>query len=189
MQLWTRYTTSGESGQQRPTTSVEFGPGNVEGIDRRLLGEVANMRILELGAGSGHSSIALAKQGAKVVAVDPENSEAEMIRAAAEVAEVHVEVHNEALADLAFLQADSFDAVISIHSLAAVDDVGRVFRQVHRVLKSERPLIFSLPHPAALTVDPQDETSIRSRYDETEPLGAGHHLTYCLLYTSDAADE
>ncbi len=178
MQLWTRYTTSGESGQQRPTTSVEFGPGNVEGIDRRLLGEVANMRILELGAGSGHSSIALAKQGAKVVAVDPENSEAEMIRAAAEVAEVHVEVHNEALADLAFLQADSFDAVISIHSLAAVDDVGRVFRQVHRVLKSERPLIFSLPHPAALTVDPQDETSIRSPYDETEPLGAGHHLTY-----------
>ncbi len=178
MQLWTRYTTSGDYGQRRPSTSVEFGPGIVDGLDRRLLGEVANQRILELGAGSGRSSIALAKQGARVVAIDPDNGEAEMTRAAAEVAEVHVEVHNVGLADLAFLPADSFDAVFSVHSLASISDVGRVFRQVHRLLKTDRPLVFSLPHPAALTVDPEDGQTITSTYGETEPLGAGHHLTY-----------
>ena len=178
MQLWTRYTTSGDHGQRRPSTSVEFGPGRVDGLDRRLLGEVANQRILELGAGSGGSSIALARQGARVVAIDPDKSEVERTRAAAEAAEVHVEVHNVGLADLAFLQADTFDAVFSVHSLASVADVGRVFRQVHRLLKSDRPLVFSLPHPAALTVDPEDARTLTSSYDETEPLGAGHHLTY-----------
>ncbi len=178
MQLWTRYTTSGEYGQRRPSTVVEFGPGNVDGLDRRLLGEVANQRILELGAGSGRSAIALARQGARVVAIDPDNNEAEMTRAAAEVAKVHVEVHNVGLADLAFLHADTFDAVISVHSLASVADLGRVFRQVHRLLKSDRTLVFSLPHPAALMVDREDGTTIASPYDESEPLGAGHHLTY-----------
>lgn len=178
MQLWTRYTTSGDFGQKRPTTWVEFGPGAVEGLDRRLLGDVSDNRILELGCGSGGSSIALAKRGARVVAIDSDKNEAEMTRAAAEAAEVHVEVHNVALADLAFLQADSFDAVISIHSLATVGDVGRVFRQVHRLLKTDQPLVFSLPHPVALIADPEDGRSITSSYDESEPLGAGHHLTY-----------
>ncbi len=178
MELWTRYTTSGDAGQRRPTTSVEFGPGNVEGLDRRLLGEVANLRILELGAGVGHSSIALAKQGARVVAIDPDFNDSEMIRAAAEVAEVHVEVHQTDLADLAFLNADTFDAVMSIHSLASVSDVGRVFRQVHRLLKSDRPLVITLPHPATLMIDREDSKTISSSYDESEPLGAGHHLTY-----------
>lgn len=178
MELWNRYTTSGDFGQHRPTTSVELGPANVTGLDRRLLGEVANQRILELGAGVGHSSIALARQGARVVAIDPDFNDSEMIRAAAEVAKVHVEVHHTDLADLAFLQADTFDAVLSIHSLASVSDVGRVFRQVHRLLKSDRPFVISLPHPALLMIDRQDGQSITASYDEAEPLGAGHHLTY-----------
>ena len=178
MELWNRYTTSGDAGQRRPTTSVELGPTNVDGLDRRLLGDVANQRILELGAGVGHSSIALAKQGARVVAIDPDFNDSEMTRAAAEVAKVHVEVHQTDLADLAFLQADTFDTVLSIHSLASVSDVGRVFRQVHRLLKSDRPLVISLPHPATLMIDRQDRRTISTSYDETEPLGAGHHLTY-----------
>ena len=177
MGSWIRYTTAGDAGQRRPSTSVEFGPGAVEGLDRRLLGDVSTQRVLELGTGSGRSAIALAKQGARVVAIDADLEESEMARTAAEVAEVHVEVHHADLADLAFLQADSFDAVISIHALAGIADVGRVFRQVHRVLKSDRPLAFSLPHPASLTVDPSNGR-ITTPYEDDDPLGEGHHLTY-----------
>lgn len=163
---------------KRPSTVVEFGPGDVEGLDRRLLGDVDGLRVLELGTGSGRSAIALAKQGARVVAIDPDLDESEMARTAAEVAEVHVEVHQSDLADLAFLQADTFDAVISVHSLAAVEDIGRVFRQVHRLLKADRPLVLSFPHPAALTIDSSDPDMIASSYDEKKPRGKGHYLTY-----------
>ena len=178
MDTWTRYTTAGQAGQRRPSDLVEFGPGDVDGLDRRLLGDVDGLRILELGTGSGRSAVALARQGAKVVAIDPDLEESEMARTSAEVAEVHVEVHHTDLADLAFLQADSFEAVISIHSLAAVSDIGRVFRQVHRVLKADRPLVLSFPHPAGLMTNPDDPAQNVSSYDEAKPLGKGHHLTY-----------
>ncbi len=178
MSKWTRYTTAGKEGQRRPTQHVEFGPGEVDGLDRRLLGDVEGHRILELGAGAGHSAIALAKQGARVVAIDPAIEEIETARAAAEVAEVHIELHNTGLADLASLPADAFDAVVAIHSLASVSNIDRVFRQVHRLLKSDRPLVISLPHPAALMIDPDDSVNIVASYAEAEPLGTKHHLTY-----------
>jgi len=178
MQTWTRYTTAGPDGQARPTDSVEFGPGEVSGLDRRLLGDVSGMRILELGTGAGHSAIALAKLGARVVAIDPEVEQVELARTASEAAEVHVEVHHADLADLAFLQADIFDAVISVHALAGVSDLGRVFRQTHRLLQTDRPIIITLPHPAALMVDGESPDTIVTSYASNETLGEGTHLTH-----------
>ncbi len=178
MSTWTRYTTAGDYGQRRPTTSVELGPGDVDGLDRRLLGDVSDMRVLDLGCGAGHSAVALAKQGARVVAIDADESQVALTKEAAERAEVHVEVHQADLADLAFLNADTFDAIVAVHSLAAVADVGRVFRQGHRLLKTDRPIVMTLPHPAALMVTTDSPKTISSNYADTDTLGAGHYLTH-----------
>lgn len=178
MATWTRYTTAGDYGQRRPTTHVELGPGDVAGLDRKLLGELDGMRVLDLGCGAGHTAIALAKQGARVVAIDAEETEVVRTREAAEQHEVHVEVHHGDLADLAFLHADIFDAVISVHSLAAVGDIGRVFRQVHRLLKTDRPIVFTLPHPAGLMVTSDAPKTISSKYLDAVPLGEGPYLTH-----------
>ena len=180
VQNWTRYTTAGDGSNwlSDGEPSVELGPGNVEGLGRKLLGDVTDQRVLDLGCGAGINAIALAHLGARVVAIDPYESQVAIARASSEAAEVHVEVHRNDVADLAFLHPESFDAVIAVHSLAAVPDLGRVFRQVHRLLKSERPLILTLPHPAALMADPEDNDKIVARYDETESLGDGHHLTH-----------
>lgn len=178
MSTWTRYTTAADYGQRRPTTSLELGPGDVEGLDRRLLGDVDGMRILDLGSGAGHSAVALASQGARVVAIDADESQVALTRESAERAEVHVEVHHADLADLAFLHADIFDAVIAVHSLAAVSDVGRVFRQTHRLLKADRPIVITLPHPAALMVTSDSPKTISSSYSDSKPLGEGHYLTH-----------
>jgi len=175
---WTRYTTAGRRGERRPTDSVELGPGDVQGLDRRLLGDVEGMRVLDLGTGAGHGAIALAGAGAQVVAIDADEDQVARARSNAEIAELHVEFHHAGLADLAFLQADIFDAVISVHALAAVDDLGRVFRQVHRVLKAERPLVITLPHPAGLMVDPAAPTTIVAAYDNADVLGDGVDLTH-----------
>ncbi len=177
MQEWTRYTTAGATGAGRPDNFVELGPDHTDGLDRRLLGEVEGQRVLDLGCGAGRSSIALARQGARVVAIDPDPIEVDRVRMAAEVAEVHVEVHHGDLAELAFLPADSFDAIVAVHSLASIDNIGRVFRQAHRLLRADRPLLMTLPHPASLVLD-EDASSVLRPYGSDEPMGAGEHLTY-----------
>ena len=174
---WTRYTTAGVDGDRRPDDVVELGPGAVDGLGRRLLGDVTDQRVLELGTGAGRSAIALARAGTRVVALDSDAGQITRARSNVEDAGVHVELHHDDLTALAFLPADAFDAVLSIHALAAVEDLGRVFRQVHRVLKPERPIVVTLPHPMELMIDPESNRVVEP-YGGSPVRGAGHHLTH-----------
>lgn len=136
-----------------PREVVRYGPDIPDEDDLRLLGSVTDKRVLVLGLQSPRSCIALAQQGAKVIVVDPDRGQLERGRAAAERAEAKAEFRQADLASLAFLPGDSFDLVLSIYTLAAVDDLNRVFRQVHRVLKADTALVVSLPHPAYVMLD------------------------------------
>lgn len=178
MTPWTRYTTAGVDGDSLPDDALELGPGDVGGLDRRLLGDVDGHRLLVLGSGAGRGAIALARGGARVVAIDEDAGQITRARRTVEDVGVHVELHHGELSALAFLPHDGFDAVVSVHALAAVADLGRVFRQVHRVLKPDRPFVFTLPHPIELMVDPDDPTRIVEAYGAGGERGAGHHVTH-----------
>lgn len=136
------------TGAVLPTDVVSYGPDIATEAGVRLLGHVEGKRVLELGCGAGHAAVALARQGAHVIAVDPSHRRLERVRAACEREEVRVELHQSDLAELAFVRADTIDLVLSVYALASVPDLDRVFRQVHRVLRTECPVVFSLPHPA-----------------------------------------
>ena len=72
------------------------------------------------------------------------------------------------MAELAFIRGDHIDLAISVYGLAAVSDLGRVFRQVERVLRSEAALLFSLPHPLALSSAFERQSSplmVRTQFD------------------------
>jgi len=114
----------------------------------RLIGSAAGKRVLELGCGAGSAAVELARQGAKVIAVDVDEERLARVRRDAEREEVKVEIHHGDLADLAFLRADTIDAVFSDRTLGDTGDLPRVFRQAHRVLRPDAPLVFSLTHPA-----------------------------------------
>jgi SAM-dependent methyltransferase len=129
---------------------VAMGPDLEGDAITRLLGHLDGKRVLELGCSSGDLSIVLARNGAKVIAVDQSMERITEAREAAEIAEVKVEFHHGDLADLAFVRNEAVDLAISVYALAAVPDLDRVFRQVHRVLRSDTPFLFSLPHPLAL---------------------------------------
>ncbi len=115
----------------------------------RLLGNVDDRRVLVLGVGRGHAITSLAAKGARVIGVDPSASALDEARARCDEAEVRAELHQADLAELPFLRADTIEAALSAMALAGVGDLDRVFRQAHRVLRSEAPLVISLPHPAA----------------------------------------
>lgn len=167
---WHRYTTAIPTDGGHAATVV-YGAEVPTEADLRLLGTTEGRRILDLGCGAGQNAVALAAQGAKVIAVDPSPELLDRARERAEAAEVRVELHQAALADLAFLRSDSVDAAISVMALATADDLARVIRQVHRVLKPEAPFVCSFPHPAFALFDPtaSDPLRVVRAYDDPAP--------------------
>lgn len=150
----------------------EYGPDIPGETELRLLGPVPGKRILVLGCRRTDAILSLARNEAKVIVVDQVSRRVDRAREACEKAEVRVEFHRTDLADLAFLRGDSIDAALSVSALAEVEDLNRVFRQVHRVLGANSPLALSLPHPAFATLDPDggEPPRLARRYADAEPL-------------------
>jgi SAM-dependent methyltransferase len=170
MSSWERFTLAGPRGAALGADAVRYGPGLSES-DLRLLGHVAGRRVLDLGCGAGSGSVALATAGAKVIAIDEDTDNLAATREAAARRGVRGETHHGSLAELAFVRADTIDAAVSSYGLAAVADIDRVFRQVHRVLRSDRPLVFSLPHPAFAVLHPDEPVPrLQRAWWDTKPL-------------------
>lgn len=151
----------------------------------RLLGDVERKRVLELGCGDGTRAVELARRGANVIAVDPSTEAGLATRKRAENAEVRIELRTGDLADLAFLRGDSVDVAFAEGTLATLPDLGRVLRQVQRVLRAGAWFAFSLPHPVAGCVasEPEPDGALplarpyieRSYFDDDAPRGAAVH--------------
>ena len=187
----TRAPASWRPPEDEPADAVVYGPDIPTEADIRLLGNVEGKRVVQLGAGTGHNAVALARRGARTIVVDPSPEAVADARRRCERDEVRVEFHESDLAELAFLRADTVDAVLSAWALSGVPDLNRVFRQAHRVLKTESPLVFSVPHPAFAMVAQHGERTVVDRsYFDREPLeddGEGtvvHHHTINDLFTA-----
>lgn len=168
---WTRFSLAGASGAALDADVVRYGPGIPTEEDLRLLGHVEGRRVLDLGCGTGAGAVAMARAGARVIAVDDAAANLAETRERAERAGVRVEAHHASLAELAFVRADTIDAAVSAYGLATVDDLDRVFRQVHRVLRTDRPFVFSLPHPAFVMLDPATgEPVLRRAWWDPSPV-------------------
>lgn len=165
-----RFTTAHPAGADLSTEVVEYGPGIPSESELRLLGDVSGKRILNLGCGAGAAAIALARQGAKVIAVDSSAAQVAAARSAADAAEVRIELHHAPLAELAFVRADTIDAALSVYGFAGMEDIDRAFRQVDRCLRPEHPMVFSVPHPVASIVDLDDRSRVHRAYDDPTPI-------------------
>jgi SAM-dependent methyltransferase len=169
---WDRHAAAYQAGAQLPTDVVHYGPDIGTEADFRLLGDVKGKRVLELGCGGAQCSIAFAKQGATAIGIDFSGEQLAFAKRLCEREEVRVELRQGDLADLAFLRADSIDVVFSAYALGYVEDLNRVFRQVHRVLKVGAPLVFSLPHPAydMIDDDADEPLLVRRSYFDRSPI-------------------
>jgi SAM-dependent methyltransferase len=145
-------------GQTGVVNTIRYGNGIPTEADLRLLGDLSGgKRALELGVSEHQNAIAFAHAGAKALAVDPDARAIEQLRTAATKADeeaqhttgdpIRVECHVSDLADLGFATSGSISAVVADHTLDSVDDLSRVLRQVHRVLRAGNPFVISVPHP------------------------------------------
>ena len=176
---WSRYSAAHPLGEHRSVDHLELGP-DLPLLDRRLIGAVAGQRVLDLGCGMGHGAVALARQGAKVICVDADATQLAHARDLADRYAVKLELHQADLAELAFVRSASVDLVVSVYALAAVDDLDRVFRQVHRILHPDAPFLMTLPHPFTTVVRAAGDGSLRvdRPVSARTPLGEGPTLTY-----------
>jgi SAM-dependent methyltransferase len=151
--------------------SVWFGRGVADDSEYRLCGDVSGKRVLELGVPSTPpslppNSITLASLGAKAIALDPRADRIAALRQRADEAEVRVECHVGELADLGFATSASIDLVVAAQTLDDIDDLPRLLRQVHRVLRPEHHFVVSLTHPVAAMFD-GGQTAPQRRYGAT----------------------
>jgi SAM-dependent methyltransferase len=145
---WDAYAEAYQAQVQLSTSVVSYSPDIPTEAELRLLGDLKGKRVLDLGCGGGQAAITFAKQGARPLGVDYSATQLAWARRLAEAEEVRVEFRQGDLAELAFVRADSLDLVFSADVFQYVEDLDRVFRQTHRVLKVGAPLVFSVPHPA-----------------------------------------
>ncbi len=185
-EAWDRSAAAYQASVDLPLEVAHYGPDVPDESELRLLGEVEGKRVLELGCGAGQASIAFARQGAHAIAVDTSQAQLAHGRALAAQAEVRVEWHRCDLADLAFLRADSIDLAFSAYALAEVEDLDRVFRQVHRVLRPAGAFVFSYEHPVSMCLDrepgtggpgalPLGRMEVNRSYFETGPVTIERH--------------
>jgi SAM-dependent methyltransferase len=126
---------------------VRYGTSVADEAELRLCGDVAAKRVMELGISTPSNALALAVAGARVIAVDPSADRIATLRRQAHEAEVTIQCHQTEIADLGFATSASFDLVIASHTLGDVDDLARLLRQIHRVLKPEASFVMAGPHP------------------------------------------
>lgn len=133
--------------------TVTYGPNVPTETELRLCGPLSGKRTIELGVGGATNLVALARQGAKVIGVDPSGERIAAARRVVESEGVRVEFHQGDYADLGFATSGSVDLVLSAMALDDEHDLPRLFRQVHRVLRPGAPFVLSLSHPIAAMVD------------------------------------
>jgi SAM-dependent methyltransferase len=129
-----------------------------------LLGEVAGLRVLEAGCGSGICSEILARRGATVHGVDvtPEMLALARRRCAGLAVELTL---GDLTKPLGWLADRSFDRVLCALALDYVEPLGRVFGELFRVTRPGGALVFSMGHP------------MRDWMDERTHGGRGYHDT------------
>lgn len=150
-----------------PVTYVHYGPCCPTENELKLLGNVKNKKILEIGCGGAQNSIYFAKHGAKVTAVDISKDQIEFAKKLSKKHDVKIDFHIRDIKTLSPIKSSSQDIVFSAFALQYVDNLKKCFQEVNRVLKKNGIFVFSLDHPFFRTIDSKT-LKIKQSYFNTE---------------------
>lgn len=197
VEAWDRVADKHVAGLDAPLDVVSYGADLPDDSELRLVGNVKGKRALELGCGAGHNAVALTHQGATVIAVDGSPAMLAHARRLGQDVGVKVEWRPSDLAELAWLRADSVDLTLCVDTLAEVEDLDRALRQIHRVLRTGAPFVFTHAHPMALVCRPDDSgegelpfgrLEVQRSYFEMEPMRIDRYGEPFTLYPRTFAD-
>jgi SAM-dependent methyltransferase len=144
---------------------VLYGPGSPNEDELRLIGPVEGRHVIEIGCGGAQASVAFAKQGAFVTAVDIAASEIQFAKRIAEENGVEITFHQRSMENLSPIPTATQDVAFSACAIAYVDDALACFREVHRILKDGGVFLLSSGHPFGHCTDGDGTQLLRSYFD------------------------
>lgn len=133
-------------GHQLGGTAFVWGVWSIPESRLNVLGDVRGKRVLELGCGAAQSSVAMAKMGADVTALD--NSAIQLDHARRHMARHGYDfplIHG--TADRVPLADGSFDLVFCDHGAMTFSETGPTLREVNRLLVAGGELVFNIQSP------------------------------------------
>ncbi len=128
----------------------EFLPYSEKKVYLKLIGNLKNKKIIDLGCGSGTFSVFLANKGATVFGID---FSIQQIKLAKKNLRKRKRVRNRLFfitKDIEYLKGfkdQSFDIAISVHTIHYVNNLNKSLKEIYRILKPGGKLIFSISHP------------------------------------------
>jgi 2-polyprenyl-6-hydroxyphenyl methylase / 3-demethylubiquinone-9 3-methyltransferase len=115
------------------TALRSFNPPRFEFFDR-YVPTWDGVRVLDVGCGGGFTAEFLASRGASMVGIDPSAALIDTAREHARQSGLEIDYDSGVAEQLPYDDA-SFGVVTCVDVLEHVDDVGRVIKEIHRVLK------------------------------------------------------
>ena len=121
-----------------------------------LLGDVRDKEILEIACGAAQNSIALAKWGARVTAIDISHKQLAVARNLVRQENVNVNLIRADAERLTIFKNSTFDKILSSFGWEFIPDLTICLQECFRVLRSGGQLVMSTVHP--LTAFEWDES-------------------------------
>jgi len=133
-------------------------------IHLKLLGNLKNKKLLDLGCGGGQTSVFFAEQGAIVKGVDFSKKQIDFAKDLAEkkgVGKLSFQQGN--IEDLSVFEECSFDLVNSSHTIHYVKDLQKCFDEIFRILQPKGKFVFSVLHPLNHIVEKENNQFVVRR--------------------------
>jgi SAM-dependent methyltransferase len=109
-----------------------------------FLGDVEGRRVLDAGSGAGYLSRLLARQGARMVAVENARRFHEIALAHQERKPLEIQFHHASICEMPFLPDASFDAAVANYVLIDVPDYEAAIAEIARVLKPDGRFVYTV---------------------------------------------
>jgi len=165
---WESYSNTYQASTQIPV-DIHYGPSSPNEDELKLLGNLKDRDVLEIGCGGAQCSVAFALRGARVTALDLSAQQLKFAQALAAHHQVSINFVRHDMGDLEPIPSASMDIVFSAFALQFVEDRSRTFTEVRRVLRPGGVFVFSIDHPLFRKVDPNTLELVES-YNETGPI-------------------
>ncbi|HXG93915.1 MAG TPA: class I SAM-dependent methyltransferase [Blastocatellia bacterium] len=161
----------------RFTTAKDSYSDNIERpAIERLLGEVKDARVLDLGCGSATYSTWLAARGAIVTGIDLSPKMLALAKSRANEQNLQLDLCIADAGDPLPFSDSAFDLIFTSTTLHFVKDIARLMREATRVMKPAAWLIASVLHPISTARFPlaDSELARNARWESRHEWGANY---------------
>ncbi|HWL24486.1 MAG TPA: class I SAM-dependent methyltransferase [Ureibacillus sp.] len=126
----------------------EYGPFAPREDELHLFGDVTNLKVLEIGCGSGHSLQYLDQKNAgELWGIDLSSKQIEAAKKLLSNSKTEVKLFESPMEENPGIPTDYFDIVFSIYALGWTTNLDQTLANVNKYLKKGGSFIFSWEHP------------------------------------------